>query len=257
MVSMTVKKQECLSLPPYVKQTVEVELPKAQRRAYQMMKKHLIAEMEEGTCVAQLAVTKALRLLQIASGYIPVVQEKDLCLEAKVIPFKENPKAKALKELLSDLAEAHKILVWAVFHENYAAIREVCDGLKLGYVEVTGERTPRQKQEAVDRLNHDPDVRVLIGHPGSGGIGINLIAASYSIFYSRNFSLEYDLQAEARNYRGGSNRHPRVTRIDIVAKDTIDRTIAKALGEKKKISDEILLADLKEETDGTAGELGA
>ena len=245
-VAMVVKKQDCLSLPPFVRQKIEVELPSSMRRPYEMMRKHLIAQIEEGDCVAQLALTKALRLLQMASGYIPVVAEKGLKLESKNIPFKENPKALALRELLSDITPHSKVLVWAVFKENYKTIREVCDGLKIDYVEISGERTPKQKQEAVDRLHTDDAVRVLIGHPGSGGIGINLIAASYSIFYSRGYSLEYDLQAEARNYRGGSNRHARVTRIDLVAKDTIDEDVAEALAAKQTVSDRILLGMLKE-----------
>ena len=75
---------------------------------------------------------------------------------------------------------------------------------------------------------------------GSGGIGINLVAASYAIFYSRSFSLEHDLQAEARNYRGGSERHTKITRIDIVARDTIDEHIQKALSDKQNISETLL-----------------
>jgi len=49
-----------------------------------------------------------------------------------------------------------------------------------------------------------------------------------SIFYSRNFSLEYDIQAEARNYRGGSERHTKVTRYDLVTPGTIDEQVLKA-----------------------------
>ena len=94
--------------------------------------------------------------------------------------------------------------------------------------------------DAVERLNNDPSCRVLIGHTGSGGIGINLIAASYSIFYSRSFSLEYDIQAEARNYRGGSEKHTKVTRIDLVTPNTIDEEVVKALASKKKIGYQVL-----------------
>jgi SNF2 family DNA or RNA helicase len=81
---------------------------------------------------------------------------------------------------------------------------------------------------------------VLIGHPGSGGIGVNLTASSVSIFYSRGFSLEHDIQAEARNYRGGSERHDKITRIDLVAPGTIDEEVVRKLHAKQTISDVIL-----------------
>ena len=140
------------------------------------------------------------------------------------------------------------MIVWAVFKENYKAIREVCETLGVEYVEITGKKTSKQKDAAIDLFHNDLSVRVLLGHPGSGGIGINLVAASYAIFYSRNFSLEYDLQAEARNYRGGSGRHTRVTRIDLVAKDTIDEVVAAKLAEKQNVSDKILVNIIKGDT---------
>jgi len=130
--------------------------------------------------------------------------------------------------------------VWAVFKENYNDIREVCEKLKLDYVEVTGEVSQKNKMLAVERLNNDPKCRVLIGHPGSGGIGINLVAANHTIFYSRSFSLEYDIQAEARNYRGGSEQHEKVTRIDLVTPNTIDEQVLKALASKKNIGYQVL-----------------
>jgi hypothetical protein len=102
----------------------------------------------------------------------------------------------------------------------------------------------------VELYNNDPSCRVCIGHPGSGGIGINLVnklsTQSYSIFYSRNFSLEYDIQAEARNYRGGSEHYEKITRIDLVATGTIDEQIMACLRDKKVISAQIL-QDLKED----------
>jgi SNF2 family DNA or RNA helicase len=50
--------------------------------------------------------------------------------------------------------------------------------------------------------------------------------------------LAHDLQSEARNYRGGQTRN--VTRIDLVAPDTIDAEIVTALAEKKAHAEDIL-----------------
>jgi SNF2 family DNA or RNA helicase len=236
--TMQAKKAECMDLPPLVKQTIFVALSPEQRRLYDSMKEDFIAFMGSSACVAELAITKALRLQQIVSGYVKTEDgiERDI---------KDNPRQTALKELLEEITPGNKVLVWAVFKENYAQIRKVCESLNLEYVEVHGEVSAKDRQENVDRFNNDEKVRVFIGHPGSGGIGINLVSASYTIFYSRNFSLEQDIQAEARNYRGGSEIHAKITRIDIVAQETVDVLVTEALAKKEKMSETILKASLE------------
>lgn len=247
--SMTVKKDECLTLPPLVRQEIYVELSPKQEKAYQEMKTHFLTFVDGKAAKANIALTKLLKLQQIISGFIPVLDEDEKQVVKTVnIPFelKHNPRAQALMELLQEITPHEKVIVWAVFRENYKLIREVCDEIKVPFVEVHGSIPDKKKMEAVDRFNDDPTTRVFIGHPGSGGIGINLVSASYSIFYSRGYSLEYDLQAEARNHRGGSEIHKKVTRIDLVAKDTVDEIITKKLQEKQRISDAILLDIIEE-----------
>lgn len=236
--SMVVKKIDCLDLPPLLKQQVFVDLSKDQQALYNAMKKDLIAYVGDAACIATLAITKALRLQQIVSGFITLKSEGEE--NAKNLQIKDNPRARALYDLLEDITPHSKCLVWAVFRENYSTIRRVCDELGVRYVEVHGEVSPAARQKAIDDFNTDPSIRIFMGHPGSAGIGINLVVASYSIFYSRSFSLEHDLQAEARNHRGGSEIHEKVTRIDLVARETIDEAITTALASKIEIGDKIL-----------------
>lgn len=254
--SMRVTKAECLDLPPLVVQNIYVELTPSQQKLYDNMKTDFIAYLGDQACVATLAITKGLRLMQIASGFINVEETENG--GRKNIPLADNPRAKALEELLGEITLHSKVLVWAVFKENYDTIRGVCKSLAINFVEVHGEISAAQKQENVQRFNEDPQCRVLIGHPGSGGIGINLVAASYSIFYSRNFSLEQDLQAEARNHRGGSEIHAKITRINLVGKGTIDEVITAALAQKMTISDKILkkimLTELSKKGEGNGFE---
>lgn len=235
--SMYVRKQDCLDLPPLVRQTVYVEMSPEQKKHYLEMKDDYLTYVGNAACVAELAITKALRLQQIVSGYIKTEDglEREL---------KSTPRQTALKDLLEEITPGSKVLVWAVFQSNYAQIRKVCEEIGVEYVEITGEVSPKKKQEAVDRLNNDPKVRVLIGHPGSGGVGVNLIAASYSIYYSRAFSLEFDIQSEARNYRAGSEQHEKITRIDLVTKDTIDELVLDALASKQTVSEKVLRESL-------------
>ncbi len=231
--SMRVTKDEVMDLPPLIKTTRFVGMTSEQARLYKEMKSHLVAYLNDKACVATLAITKALRLQQIASGYIKTTDQEETTLDG-------NPKQAALKELLEEITPHSKVLVWACWKQNYAQIRAVCEELGVEYVEVHGERTDTQKAEAVRRFNTEGSVRVLVGHPRSGGIGVNLVAAAYSIVYSKSFSSGDDRQAESRNHRGGSEIHDKITRIDLVTEGTIDELVTKKLAEKIEISDKLL-----------------
>jgi SNF2 family DNA or RNA helicase len=231
--AMRVVKSECLDLPPLVRDTVEVEMAPDQARAYEQMKKDFVAFLKSKVCTAQLAITKGLRLQQIVSGFLKAEDGTE-------VVFDDCPRIAALADLLEDIAPNHKVIVWAVFHANYAVIRQVCEKLGLGYTQLHGEVTGKERQANIDMFQNDPKCRVMIANQASGGVGVNLTASSYSIFFSRNFSLENDLQAEARNYRGGSSIHEKVTRLDLVTPGTIDAQVLQALTSKANVAESIL-----------------
>lgn len=241
--SMRIMKSECMDLPPLVKKQVFVELSPEQRRVYKEMERDFISFIEGEAVVSQLAITKALRLQQIVTGFV----NKE---EGEPHRFKKNPRADALASLLEDLTPNHKVIVWAVFKENYAQIASVCKKIGVEYVECFGGMKKKDQDINVDAFNNDEKVRVFIGHPGSAGIGINLVSSDVSIFYSRNFNQGYDTQAEGRNYRGGSERHKKITRIDLVCPDTIDEQVLESLLNKKKISGTILKDFIRGEKHG-------
>lgn len=235
--SVRVKKEECLDLPPLVRQTLFVEMESEQARCYRQMEKDFITYINDKACVAQLALTKALRLQQIVSGF--------LVLEDKSVKHFENNRIKALEDLLLDLTPTHKVIIWAVFKENYKAIREICEKNKIKYVECHGETKEKDKLTVADKFNSDQGTKVFIGHPISGGVGLNLTSSDISIYYSRDFSLEADLQSESRNHRGGSNIHQKITRYDLTCQGTIDELILQKLANKEVLG-EALISQLRQ-----------
>jgi SNF2 family DNA or RNA helicase len=232
-LTMSAKKYECLDLPPFIRVKVPVEMSSAQAKAYKEMKNNFITFINSAACTADLAVTKALRLQQIVSGFI-----KDEDGTERV--FEKTPRESALRELLEDLTPEHKVIVWAAWRNNYDVIKNICDDLKLKSVLIVGGQSPRSRADALEDFRSDKDTRVLIGSQSAGGIAINLIESDYSIYYSRGFSLEADIQSEARNYRGGSEIHSKVTRIDLMSPGTIDEEVLEALKAKQEIGDKIL-----------------
>lgn len=231
--AMRVMKKDCLDLPDLVRVEIPVELSKEQERLYKEMKNDFITFLASDTCTAQVAIVKALRLQQIVTGYIKTDGGEE-------IQLKENPRLKALEEILEDIPSTEKVIVWATFHENYRQISGLLEKMKIKFVELHGGIKGSERQKSIDAFQKDPEVRIILANQAAGGVGVNLTAASCAIFYSRNFSLEQDLQAEARNHRGGSEIHQKITRIDLIARKTIDEIIAEALKGKQDLAEKVL-----------------
>lgn len=245
--AMRVLKKDCMDLPPLIRTTIKVPMGPKQRLMYEQMKKDLVTFMDTPTgetqaVMAQMALTKALRLMQIASGYVKTVDGEELSIDDD----EPNPKLAALEELLKSHTPHRKVIIWTVWRQTYSEIRKVCEKLGLEVIEITGETPAKQRFELVEKFNTDPKARVFVSHPLAGGIGINLVSkvpdvpSDIAVFYSRNFSLEQHLQAEARNYRGGTEKWESVTHYDLVCENSIDEAVTKRLVEKMEISEKIL-----------------
>jgi SNF2 family DNA or RNA helicase len=95
-----------------------------------------------------------------------------------------------------------------------------------------------------EAFQNDSKVRYLVGTPQTGGYGITLHAANTVIYYSNGYDLEKRLQSEDRAHRIG--QHKPVTYIDILAEETVDEKIVKALRKKINIASEVMGEELRE-----------
>lgn len=238
-ISFSAKKSECLDLPPFLRKRVEVEMTLDQSKAYHEMKKQFITYVRSGDAeravVAELAITKTLRMRQILSGFVPTAESDGLHHV-----FRDCPRLMACCDILEDVCVKEKVIVWCEFRENYSMLAAKLLTLGIPFRLLVGDQTEKEREKAIWDFRNDPEVKVLISNPGAGGIGINLVEASHMIYYSRSPSLEHDIQSEARAYRGGSEVHEKVTRWDLVCAETLDDVVLDALLNKKSIGDAIV-----------------
>jgi SNF2 family DNA or RNA helicase len=229
-----VTKAEALSLPPLVRKEAYAPMGKEQARMYASMKAALVAYLDDRACVAKIALTKALRLQQIVSGFF--VDD-----EGVVTHYDDCPRLDALEELVQQIVidAGNKLIIWACFRENYEAIGKVLARLKIDHRELIGGMTPTARQKAIDDFQ-DGNAQVMLANQGAGGVAINLTAANYMLYFSKNFNLEQELQSESRNHRGGSEIHDKITRIDLVCPGSIDEKINVALMSKETMAENVL-----------------
>lgn len=231
--AVSVTKAECLDLPSYTQISIEVGMAKDQEKAYKEMKEDFITFSQSKAFSVDLAVTKALRLLQITSGYL-------MNTEGDVHYFKNTPKDKAVLELIEDASG--KLIVWVPWRASQAHVADLLGTNKINYRMLTGDQDAKRKDEAVRDFTDKREVKVLIASTAAASVGINLIAANQAIYYSRTFSFEHDYQSAARIHRGGQTQ--KVTRFDLVVPNTIDQSCMEALTKKEDLANSIINSHL-------------
>ncbi len=234
--SYRVLKDECLDLPPktYMKRTIQ--LTTEQNKVYQQMKQMALAEMNGKMITTATALTQLMRLHQITCGHFKADDDS-------IQEIKNN----RITELMDVLEEVEgKAIIWAHYrHDIDTIVREIEKKYPMSVVTYYGDTSTENRQKAIKKIQ-DPEskVRFLVGTPQTGGYGITLTGASTMIYYSNGYDLEKRQQSEARIDRIGQEKP--MTYIDILAEDTVDERIVKALRKKVNIATQIMGEELKD-----------
>lgn len=226
-----VRLKDVVELPEFTDEEIAVDIGVEGRKAYASLRDELVVEHEKGTLVASNALTKLLRLQQITSGYMPVVDEDQ---QSHIIPLHDG-KSSAFKELLGDIGGGEPVVVFCKFVADLQAVKRVATELDRPCWEISGAGNQQKEWERDAGLGLGPVVAVQIQ---SGGVGIDLTLARYCFYYSLGFSLtEYD-QSRARVHRPGQTRG--VLYYHLIAPGTVDRVVYSALKAKRKVVDAVL-----------------
>jgi len=234
-----VLKDDCLDLPPKTFMKRIVQLTAEQQKLYNQMKQLALAEMNGKITTTATALTQLMRLHQITCGHFKADDDS-------VQEIKNN----RLSELMDVLEEIEgKVVIWAHYQHD---IKKIVAELTKKYSD-KGEKvvtyyglTPQEDRQNNIKNFQDPksNVRFLVGTPQTGGYGITLTAASNMVYYSNGYDLLLRQQSEARIDRIGQ-KNP-MTYIDILAENTVDEKIVKALRKKVNIASKIMGEELKD-----------
>ena len=234
--SYRVLKDDCLDLPPKTFMKRTIQLTPEQNKVYQQMKQMALAEMNGKMITTATALTQLMRLHQITCGHFKADDDS-------IQEIKNN----RITELMDVLEEVEgKAVIWAHYRHDIATIvREIEKKYPMSVVTYYGNTSTDDRQKAIKKIQ-DPEskVRFLVGTPQTGGYGITLTGASTMIYYSNGYDLEKRQQSEARIDRIGQEK--RMTYIDILAEDTVDERIVKALRKKVNIATQIMGEELKD-----------
>ena len=198
------------------------------------MKKEAIAFLDGKMQSTATVMTQLMRLHQITCGHFT----------ADDGTIKDLPCSR-LTELMNILENVEgKTIIWSHYTHDVkriiAKIKEVYG--EESVVDYFGETETDQRQTNIKRFQTDDKCRFFVGTTSTGGYGITLTAGSTMIYFSNGYDLEKRQQSEARIDRIGQTE--KMTYIDIMAQDTIDERIVKALRNKVNIANAIMGEDL-------------
>jgi SNF2 family DNA or RNA helicase len=249
--SSRVLKKDVLDLPPKLYSKRYFTMSSKQAKLYETLRKDFIAEFDElgGTITADLAITRMLRLSQIACGYVTVEREVlaadglSYDIDKEVLDIdKSNARIATVLEILEDLP--HKAIIWAKFTRD---IDMLMKALGNKAVRFDGKCSVDEKAHAVDSFQHGKyeDAQFFVANAQAAGTGLTLHKAKTVIYNNNTFRLEDRLQSEDRPHRIGMDDNP-VHYIDIAAENTIDDKVIDALRSKLSVASQITGDGFKE-----------
>ncbi|WP_330474948.1 DEAD/DEAH box helicase [Terrabacter sp. C0L_2] len=127
-----------------------------------------------------------------------------------------------------------KVVFFAKHIDVMDAAERVLASAGLRTVSVRGDQTSKQRQEAIDAFQKDPEVAVAVCSLTAAGVGLNLHAASNVVLAELSWTAAEQQQAIDRVHRIGQDEP--VTAWRILASGTIDSKIAELIDAKQGLA---------------------
>ncbi len=234
--SYRVLKEDCLDLPDKIYMKRTITLTSEQKKVYDQMKKEALAVLNGKSVTTVTALTQLMRLQQITCGHFSA--------DDGTIQTIKNNRTLELMDVLEEIEG--KAIIWAHFqHDIKTVIKAIEKEYGPGSVVDYYGLTPQDQRDGNRKKFQENDkCRFLVGTPQTGGYGITLTAANTVIYYSNGYDLEKRLQSEDRAHRIGQKKS--VTYVDILAEDTVDERIVKALRKKINIASQVMGEELRD-----------
>jgi len=219
-ICFSLKAEDYLKLPEVTKIYHNIYLGLDSKAQYKKLLNDMVLEIGDETITAPTAATLSNKLLQFTSGSIYKEDGSWTCIHTAKIDFMED--------MLDENAPT------LVFYHFKASLQKL------------KERFPQAKM--LDKINHqdwrDGKVPMLLCHPQSGGIGINLQCnigeTAQIVWYDLPWSSENYIQANARIHRQGQTKPVIIHHLAI--ENSIDNQVIGVLEGKINLQNAVLNA---------------
>lgn len=213
-------------LPPQIRR---VELAPKQRKAYDQLRKSLLAELDGGVLMASNPLTRLTRLKQLASAYCEIDDAGNVRMTDPSCVLD------ALEDILEETGD-EQVVAFTESRQLVDLAAARLEKKKVPFGLIAGGVDAALRQKAVDEFQAG-QLRVMLATLGAGGEGLTLTASRHPVFLERSFSLVKNLQGEDRTWRKGQDRE--VQPIYVVPEDTVAEHVLEIGDEKAERLEEI------------------
>lgn len=214
-ITISMKATDHLQMPELISTEYPVRLSETERKRYNELKRDLVLQLPDGEVTVANAAALSGKLCQMANGAVYTD-------DGSIIRIHDH-KIDALEDLI-EAANGKPVLVAYWFKHDLERITGSLHKLHIPFSRL-------DTAESIRRWNCG-EILVALIHPASAGHGLNLQAGgSTLIWFGLTWSLELYQQTNARLWRQGQKSESVVVQ-HIIAKDTIDERILKALSDK-------------------------
>lgn len=243
-------------LPKVINDRRDVEMSTKQKKAYDQMRNHMIAELEEGgALVAPSVLTQTTRLIQFANAYA-VLNADPTTGELKTTLSEPSCKVDALMDDIKNGDFGNdSIAVCAVSRQLIELLSSAMTKAKISHGLITGAQNEDERQQAIDDFQNRK-IKWILFTAQAGGVGVTLTAARRLIMLQRPWSLVDYKQAIDRVHRIGSEEHDSILITDYVTEGTIEERVIQVLETKADSFEQVvrdkeqLLKTLREDKAG-------
>ena len=178
-----------------------------------------------------------LKFQQISSGFM--VDENRVLHE--IIPPADNPRfILTLHEIMSVTG---KVISWSRFKYDIYKLSELCEREKIPYLQMFGDVPAAKKYQNLITFRDDPQYKVLIGQPASGGAGTDIRIADTMIWSSHT---SWAVQRNQASERASAVGKHAIDLVDIIADNSNDDYILQILSKKENVSERLSRTGLQE-----------
>lgn len=237
------KKDVLKQLPEKLDIHIAVSLNEREKANYNA----LIDEMQSDRKTGGGGILPLINKLQQFTAH-PALIDPTITHDVKTL-IKHSAKFELLMFHLNKIAQANeKVIIFATFQK---AIDLIKGAIKEKYGVLPGVidgRTPNdERQPLIDTFSSSQSFDVLLLHPRTAGMGLNITAATNVIHYCRQWNPALEEQATARAWRNGQNSI--VSVYYMYYADTIEEKIDERIRLKQQLSERVVSVTDDKETD--------
>jgi SNF2 family DNA or RNA helicase len=220
-ICFSLKAEDFLQLPSCTSLYHPIEIDKNVRRQYEQLSKDMVVEVKKEKITAPTAAALANKLLQFTSGAV--------YNEAGEVQEVHRSKVEYLESIMEESSSPTLVF----YHFKHSLQR-----LRLAFPEAV----------VLDDDNIEAwrrgEIRMLLAHPQSGGIGLNLQCnvgdTAQTVWFDLPWSSENYIQANARIYRQGQEKPVIIHHLTVTK--SIDEQVVKVLDGKINMQEALLNA---------------